>query len=41
MQQPIWSEMGGQVDDETEKKRGDRLGWRKQGKCLDLKINRI
>ncbi|KZL47808.1 MULTISPECIES: GUN4 domain-containing protein [Cyanophyceae] len=35
IQQTIWSEMGGQVDYETEKKLGDRLGWRKDGKWLD------
>uniref|UniRef100_A0A2P1CZB7 GUN4 domain-containing protein n=1 Tax=Nostoc sp. HIID-D1B TaxID=2027338 RepID=A0A2P1CZB7_9NOSO len=35
IQQTIWSEMGGQVDYETEKRLGDRLGWRKEGKWLD------
>ncbi|WP_427161145.1 GUN4 domain-containing protein [Aliinostoc sp. HNIBRCY26] len=35
IQQTIWSEMGGQVDYETEKKLGDRLGWRKDGNWLD------
>ncbi|MFM7369726.1 MAG: GUN4 domain-containing protein, partial [Sphaerospermopsis kisseleviana] len=35
IQQTIWSEMGGQIDYETEKKLGDRLGWRKDGKWLD------
>ncbi|MFN6540136.1 MAG: GUN4 domain-containing protein [Nostoc sp. EkiNYC01] len=35
VQQSIWSEMGGQVDYETEKRLGDRLGWRKQGNWLD------
>ncbi|MBN3898592.1 MAG: GUN4 domain-containing protein [Nostoc sp. NOS(2021)] len=35
VQQTIWSEMGGQVDYETEKRLGDRLGWRKEGNWLD------
>ncbi|MBD2517726.1 GUN4 domain-containing protein [Nostoc sp. FACHB-973] len=35
VQQNIWSEMGGQVDYETEKRLGDRLGWRKEGNWLD------
>jgi len=35
IQQTIWSEMGGQVDYETEKRLGERLGWRKEGKWLD------
>ncbi|MEH2076350.1 MAG: GUN4 domain-containing protein [Nostoc sp.] len=35
VQESIWSEMGGQVDYETEKKLGDRLGWRKEGNWLD------
>ncbi|MFK0732533.1 MAG: GUN4 domain-containing protein [Gloeotrichia echinulata IR180] len=35
IQQTIWSEMGGQVDYETEKRLGDRLGWRKDGNWLD------
>lgn len=35
VQQSIWSEMGSQVDYETEKRLGDRLGWRKQGSWLD------
>ncbi|MBD2561220.1 MULTISPECIES: GUN4 domain-containing protein [Nostoc] len=35
IQQTIWSEMGGKVDYETEKRLGDRLGWRKEGKWLD------
>ncbi|WP_392534062.1 GUN4 domain-containing protein [Nostoc sp. C117] len=35
IQQIIWSEMGGQVDYEAEKRLGDRLGWRKEGKWLD------
>ncbi|AHJ31238.1 GUN4 domain-containing protein [Nodularia spumigena CS-584] len=35
IQQTIWSQMGGQIDYETEKKLGDRLGWRKDGKWLD------
>ncbi|MBE9208864.1 GUN4 domain-containing protein [Nostoc sp. LEGE 06077] len=35
IQQSIWDEIGGQVDYETEKKLGDRLGWRKSGKWLE------
>jgi hypothetical protein len=35
VQQSLWSEMGSQVDYETEKRLGDRLGWRKQGNWLD------
>ncbi|MCC5614100.1 GUN4 domain-containing protein [Nostoc sp. CHAB 5836] len=35
VQQSIWSEMGGQVDYETEKRLGDCLGWRKEGNWLD------
>ncbi|WP_341528313.1 GUN4 domain-containing protein [Nostoc sp. UHCC 0302] len=35
IQQTIWSQMGGQVDYETEKRLGDRLGWRKEGNWLD------
>ncbi|MBD2448706.1 GUN4 domain-containing protein [Nostoc sp. FACHB-152] len=35
VQQSIWDEIGGQVDYETQKKFGDRLGWRKQGKWLN------
>ena len=35
IQQTIWSEMGGQVDYETEKRLGDRLGWRKDGNWLE------
>ncbi|NDJ23278.1 hypothetical protein GS682_16885 [Nostoc sp. B(2019)] len=35
VQQSIWSEIGGQVDYETEKRLGDRLGWRKEGNWLD------
>ncbi|MHC5597803.1 MAG: GUN4 domain-containing protein [Nostoc sp.] len=35
IQQTIWSEMGGKVDYETEKRLGDRLGWRKEGNWLD------
>ncbi len=35
VQQSIWSEMGAQVDYETEKRLGDRLGWRKEGNWLD------
>ncbi|MBW4687726.1 MAG: GUN4 domain-containing protein [Komarekiella atlantica HA4396-MV6] len=35
VQQSIWNEVGGQVDYETEKRLGDRLGWRKEGNWLD------
>ncbi|MEH2195010.1 MAG: GUN4 domain-containing protein [Nostoc sp.] len=35
VQESIWSEMGGQVDYEAEKRLGDRLGWRKEGNWLD------
>ncbi|QSJ20215.1 GUN4 domain-containing protein [Nostoc sp. UHCC 0702] len=35
VQQTIWSEIGGQIDYETEKILGDRLGWRKEGNWLD------
>lgn len=35
VQQNIWSEIGGQVDYETEKRLGDRLGWRKEENWLD------
>ncbi|MBW4616145.1 MAG: GUN4 domain-containing protein [Desmonostoc vinosum HA7617-LM4] len=35
IQQSMWSEMGGKVDYETEKRLGDRLGWRKEGNWLD------
>lgn len=35
IQQNIWSEVGSQVDYETEKRLGDRLGWRKQENWLD------
>lgn len=35
VQQTIWLEVGGQVDYETEKRLGDRLGWRKEGNWLD------
>jgi hypothetical protein len=35
VQQSIWDEIGGQVDYEAQKKFGDRLGWRKQGKWLN------
>lgn len=35
VQQSIWNEIGGQVDYETEKKLGDRLGWRKEGNWLN------
>lgn len=34
IQQSIWDELGGQVDYETQKKLGDRLGWRKEGNWL-------
>ncbi|ABA21246.1 GUN4-like protein [Trichormus variabilis ATCC 29413] len=35
VQQSIWEEIGGQIDYETEKKLGDRLGWRKEGNWLN------
>ncbi|MEH2374396.1 GUN4 domain-containing protein [Nostoc sp.] len=35
VQQSIWKEIGAQVDYETEKRLGDRLGWRKEGNWLD------
>ncbi|GAX34067.1 GUN4 domain-containing protein [Nodularia sp. NIES-3585] len=35
VQQSIWSEISGQVDYETEKRLGDRLGWRKEGNWLE------
>ncbi|MCG6135467.1 MAG: GUN4 domain-containing protein [Nostoc sp. LLA-1] len=35
VQQSIWDEIGGQVDYETEKKLGDRLGWRKEENWLN------
>ena len=35
VQQSIWNEIGAQVDYETEKRFGDRLGWRKEGNWLD------
>ncbi|MBD6619307.1 hypothetical protein FNW02_26640 [Komarekiella sp. 'clone 1'] len=35
VQQSIWNELGNQVDYETEKRLGDRLGWRKEGNWLD------
>jgi GUN4-like len=35
VQQSIWNQIGAQVDYETEKKLGDRLGWRKEGNWLD------
>ncbi|TAE54322.1 MAG: hypothetical protein EAZ76_06730 [Nostocales cyanobacterium] len=35
VQQIIWEEMGGQVDYETAKRLGDRLGWRQGGKWLE------
>ncbi|HEY9802766.1 MAG TPA: GUN4 domain-containing protein [Leptolyngbyaceae cyanobacterium] len=35
VQQSIWNEIGGQVDYESVKKLGDRLGWRKEGNWLN------
>ncbi|GAX45451.1 GUN4-like protein [Tolypothrix sp. NIES-4075] len=35
VQQGIWNEIGSQIDYETEKRLGDRLGWRKEGNWLD------
>ena len=35
VQQSIWSEIGSQVDYETEKRLADRLGWRKEGNWLE------
>ncbi|MFN6565583.1 MAG: GUN4 domain-containing protein [Nostoc sp. ChiSLP01] len=35
VQQSIWNEIGAQVDYETEKRLGDRLGWRKEGNWLN------
>lgn len=35
IQQAIFSSLGGLVDYETQKKLGDRLGWRKEGKWLN------
>ncbi|MHC5769888.1 MAG: GUN4 domain-containing protein [Nostoc sp.] len=35
IQQSIWNEIGGQIDYETEKRLGDRLGWRKEGNWLN------
>jgi hypothetical protein len=35
VQLSIWHEIGGQVDYETKKKLGDRLGWRKEGNWLN------
>lgn len=35
VQQSIWKEIGAQVDYETEKRLGDRLGWRKEGNWLN------
>ncbi|WP_265275921.1 GUN4 domain-containing protein [Nostoc sp. KVJ3] len=35
VQQAIWNEIGGQIDYETQKILGDRLGWRKEGNWLD------
>lgn len=37
VQQSIWNEIGGQIDYETEKRLGDRLGWRKRGKLVKLR----
>ncbi|MBD2194876.1 MULTISPECIES: GUN4 domain-containing protein [Calothrix] len=35
VQQNIWDEIGSQIDYETEKRLGDRLGWRKEGNWLN------
>jgi hypothetical protein len=35
IQESIWNEIGGQIDYETEKRLGDRLGWRKEGNWLN------
>ncbi|MEH2311085.1 MAG: GUN4 domain-containing protein [Nostoc sp.] len=35
VQQSIWNEIGGKIDYETEKRLGDRLGWRKEGNWLN------
>ncbi|MEH2230356.1 MAG: GUN4 domain-containing protein [Nostoc sp.] len=35
VQQSIWNEISGQIDYETEKRLGDRLGWRKEGNWLN------
>ncbi|MEH2335617.1 GUN4 domain-containing protein [Nostoc sp.] len=35
VQQSIWNEIGAQVDYETEKRLGDRLGWRREGNWLN------
>ncbi|MEH2088962.1 GUN4 domain-containing protein [Nostoc sp.] len=35
VQQSIWNEIGGQIDYETEKRLGDRLGWRIEGNWLN------
>ncbi|MEA5622179.1 GUN4 domain-containing protein [Nostoc sp. UHCC 0251] len=35
VQQSIWHEIGGQIDYETEKRLGDRLGWRREGNWLN------
>ncbi|MCP6760190.1 MAG: GUN4 domain-containing protein [Fischerella sp. CENA71] len=35
VQESIWNEIGGQVDYETQKRLGDRLGWRQQGNWLN------
>ena len=43
VQKKIWLEVGGKVDDETECKLGDRVGWRKGGSWLnesDLTFNK-
>ncbi|MEG4445494.1 serine/threonine-protein kinase [Microcoleus sp. AT9_B5] len=37
VQKKIWLEVGGKVDWDTEKKLGDRVGWRKGGSWLDTK----
>jgi serine/threonine-protein kinase len=42
VQKKIWLEVGGKVDRETERKLGDRVGWRRGGKWLnydDLTFN--
>ncbi|BAY25357.1 GUN4-like protein [Calothrix sp. NIES-2100] len=35
VQQSIWDAIGGQIDYETQKRLGDRLGWRKEGNWLN------
>ncbi|XZO02245.1 MAG: protein kinase domain-containing protein [Microcoleus sp.] len=35
VQKKIWLEVGGKLDNETERKIGDRIGWRKGGKWLN------